>query len=153
MERIGEGIVRSDAYLKTLFENGDKPTEDDFADLIESKAHKKEVFLREDEVTNEDIDLLLEGLFSNSNDGTKTFVVVEPKKEATKETNLKDNKDVVKTKASNNTQNNNNQMMKAVKKPSTNNGFKNPKDNGFKKYTNNKFGNSGTKKIRARIKK
>lgn len=170
-ERLGEGVMRSDTYLKTLFENGDKPTEDDFADLIESKAHKKEVFLKKDEVTNEEIDMLIEQLLNSSSDDTnKTFVMVEPTTN-NKETNSSNNtksvtKDIISSNAKGNTKgipnsntkdNTNNKPninMKAIKKPNTmnNNNFRNFKNNSFKSHGNSFNGNAG-KKIRARIKK
>ena len=163
MERLGEGIVRSDAYLRTLFENGDKPTEDDFADLIESKAHKKEVFLKKDEVTNEDIDMLIESLFNSSTDDSNTFVVVDTNTNKNIKNNSTDSNNTTKSKTPENkisgikgvpNIDKTIENIKATKKKAimSNNNFKNPKNIGFKNHNNN-FGKPNATKIRARVKK
>lgn len=132
MQKIGEGKIRSDYYLKTLFENGDKPTEDDFADLIESKAHKKDVFLKSDEVSCEDIDLLLESLNNFYKDDNTTFI-------------MKDSKTSYNAECSSSTINTKSNNLTSF----SNKNLKEPKHSNFKK----KYNNIPTKKIKARIKK
>ena len=56
--------IKSDSYLIEKFETGDRPTGQDFADLIESKAHKNEVLLKNNITSNEDMDKILASLFT-----------------------------------------------------------------------------------------
>ena len=61
---MGKRSVKSDRYLIEKFETGDRPTGEDFADLIESKAHKNEVLLKNNITSNEDMDKILASLLT-----------------------------------------------------------------------------------------